>query len=85
MTRDLYNLNLLVKLIVLFHFILFSLANAATAHAILMQNSAEQVPSLHRAAARYLKLVTSSNVWPLMLISAPILSVLSVMISLFLC
>ena len=53
--------------------ILFSLAIAAIAEAILRQTSAEQVPSLHRVAPRYLKLVTSSNFWPIMLISALIL------------
>ena len=43
--------------------ILFHLAIAAIAEAILMQTSAEKVPSLHRVAPRYLKLVTSSNFW----------------------
>ena len=66
-TRNLNNFNLLVKLMVLLHHVLFSLAIAANAKAILMQISAEQVPSLHRVASRYLKLVTSSNFWPLML------------------
>ena len=60
-TRDLQSLNLLVKLMVLHRQILFSLATAAIAAAILMQTSAEQVPSLHRVAPRYLKLVTSSS------------------------
>ena len=50
--------------------ILFSLAIAAVVEAILMQTSAQQVPSLHRVALRYLKVVTSSNFWPFMLISA---------------
>ena len=45
--------------------ILFSLA---IAEAIL--TSAEQVPSLHRVVPRYLKLVTSSNFWPFMLLRA---------------
>ena len=36
-----------------------------------MRTSAEHVPSLHGDAPRYLKLVTSSNFWPFMLISAP--------------
>ena len=59
MTKDLYNLNLPVKLMVFHHQILF---NLAIAEAILMQISAEQVPSLHSVAHRYLKkLVTSSN------------------------
>ena len=44
--------------------ILFSLV---IAEAILMRTSAEQVPSLHRVSPRYLKLVTSSNFWPFML------------------
>ena len=57
MTRDLYNLNLLVNLMLLLHQFLFSLAIAAVAEAILMWISAEQVPYLHRAAPRYLKLV----------------------------
>ena len=56
-----YNLNLLVKLMVLHHQILFSLTIAAIAEAILMWIFAEQVPSMHRVAPRYLKLVTSSN------------------------
>ena len=47
-----------------------SLATAAIAEAILMQTSAEQAQSSHRIAPSYLKLVTSSNSWPLMLISA---------------
>ena len=33
-----------------------------------MRTSAEQVPSLHKVASRYLQLVTSSNYWPFMLI-----------------
>ena len=48
-----------------------------------MRISAEQVPSLHRVALRYLKLVTSSNFWLFMLISALMLFVLLVMILLF--
>ena len=63
--------------------ILFSLAIAVISEAILMRNSAEQVPSLHTVAPRYLKLVTSSNIWPFMLISALVLFVLLVMILLF--
>ena len=69
-TRDLHSFNLLAKLMVLHHQILFSLATAAIAEAILMQTSTEQVPSLHRVAPRYLKLVTSSKFWSFMLISA---------------
>ena len=57
-TRDLYSLNLLVKLMVLHCQILFHMA---IAEAIQMQISAEQVLTLHRVASRYLKLVTSSN------------------------
>ena len=63
--------------------ILFSLATAAIAEAMLMQTSAEQVPSLYRVAHRYLKLVTCSNFWPFMLISVLMLFVLLVMILLF--
>ena len=48
-----------------------------------MRAAAEQVPSLHRIASRYLKLVTSSYFWPFMLISALMLFVLLVMILLF--
>ena len=55
MTRVLYNLNLLAKLVVLHCQILFSLAIAAMAEAILMWISAEQVPSLDRVAPSYLK------------------------------
>ena len=60
-----------------------SLAIAAIAEAILMRISAEQVPSLHRIAPRYLKLVTPSNFWLFMLISAWTFWVLLVMILLF--
>ena len=60
------SLNLLAKLMVLHRQILFSLAIAAIAEAILMM-SAEQMPSLHRVAPRYFKLVTTSNIWPFML------------------
>ena len=62
---------------------LFSLAIAAIAEVILMRTSAEQVPSLHRVAQRYLKMVTCSNFWPFMLIFALMLFVLLVMILLF--
>ena len=61
MTRDLYSLNLLAKLMVLHHQILFSLAIAAITEAILMWISAEQVPSLHKVAPKYLTLITSSD------------------------
>ena len=62
-TRDLYNLNLLVTqmVLVLLRQILLNLATAAIAEVILMQISAEQVPSLHRIAHRYFKLVTFSH------------------------
>ena len=48
--------------------ILFSLAIAAIAEALLMRTSAKQVPSLYTVAHRYLELVISPNFWPLMLI-----------------
>ena len=57
-TRDLYNLNLLAKLMVLPHQILF---NLAIAEAILMQIFAVQFPSLHRVAPSYLELVITSG------------------------
>ena len=50
-----------------------------------MQTFAEHVPSLHRVAPRFLKLVISSNFWPFMLISALMLLVLLVMMLLFFC
>ena len=56
-------MNLLAKLLILHRQILFSLAIAAIVEAILMRTSAEQVPSLHRVAPRYLKLVTHPNFW----------------------
>ena len=46
--------------------ILFNLAIAAITEAILIRTSTEQVPSLHRVARRYLKLVTSANFWTFM-------------------
>ena len=49
---DSYNMNLLAKLMVFLCRILFNLATAAIAEAILMRISAEQVPSLHRFALR---------------------------------
>ena len=67
-TTDLYNLNLLVKLMVLPHHILFNVATAAIAEAILMWISADQEPSLRMVAPRYLKVITSSNFWPVKLI-----------------
>ena len=77
MMMMMYSLTLLAKLMVLHRQILFSLAIAAIAEAILMQTSAEQVPSLHRVArSQVLKMVTSSNIWPFMLISAPMIFML---------
>ena len=64
------------------HQILFSLAIAAIAEAILMWTSAGQVQSLHRVAPGYLKLVTS-KFQPFMLISALMLLALLIMILLF--
>ena len=61
MRRDLDSLNLLAKLMVLHRQILFSLTIAAIAEVILKRISAQQLPSLHRVAPRYLKLVTFSN------------------------
>ena len=58
------------KLMVLHRQILFSQAITAIAEAILTGLSAEQLPSLYRVARRYLKLVTSFNLWPFMIISA---------------
>ena len=48
-----------------------------------MQIPAEQVPSLHRVAPRYLKLVTCSDFWPFKLLSALMLFVLLVVIFFF--
>ena len=48
-----------------------------------MHISTEQLSSLHRAAPKYLKLVTSSNFWSFMLMSALMLFVLLVMLSLY--
>ena len=62
--------------------ILFNLAIAAIAEAILMQIFAEQLPSFHRVSLSYLKLVFFSNFWPFMLISA-LMFMLLVMILLF--
>ena len=50
MTRDLNNLNLLAKLMVLQRHILRSLNVTVIAEAILMRTSDEQMPSLHRVA-----------------------------------
>ena len=63
--------------------ILSGLAITAIAEANLMHTSAEQVPSLHRVAPRYLKLVMSSNFWSFMLIFALMLFKLLVIILLF--
>ena len=83
MTRDLHNLNLLVKLMVLPCQILFNLAIAAIAEAILKRTSAEQMPSFQWAAPMHLKPVNFSHFWPFMLTSAMMLHVLLVMILLF--
>ena len=85
MTRDLYNLNLFAKLMMLHCQILFSLAIAAVAEVILIRTSAEQVPFLHRIVPRYLKRVTFSNFWPFMIMTAQMFFVLLVVILLFLC
>ena len=50
-----------------------------------MPTSVEHEPSLHRIAPSYLKLVTSSNFWLFMLISALMLFMLLVMILLLSC
>ena len=64
--------------------ILFGLAIAAIAEAILMRiTDDEQVPSLHKIACRYLKLVICSNCWPFLLVSALMLFLLLVIILLF--
>ena len=60
-----------------------NLATTAIAEAILMRVSAKQVPHLHRGVPKHLKLITSSNFWPFMLIPALMLFVLLVIISLF--
>ena len=74
---------MLAKLMMLHRQILFSLAIAAIAEAIMMRISAEQVPYLYRVAPRYSKPITSSNFWQFMLMSALMLFVLLVMILLF--
>lgn len=80
MTRDLHSLNVLTKMMELHRLMLFSLVIAAITEAILMRASAEQVPSLHKVAHRYLKLVKSFNCWPFMPTSAVMSFVLLVMI-----
>ena len=82
-TRDLYKLNLIAKLIVVLFRFLFNLAIAAIVEAILMRISAEQVPFLHGVAPWYLKLVTFSSFWLFMLTSALMLFMLLVMTLLF--
>ena len=52
-TRDLYNLNLFAQLLKLLPKILFNLANVDIAEAILMQISAEQMPTIHRGAPKF--------------------------------
>ena len=76
LTRDLYSLYLSAKLVVLHCQILFSLAIAATAKAILIQTSACCSQVLE--TGHFLL-----NFWPFMLISALMLSMLLVMIFLF--
>ena len=83
MTRDMYSLMLLKKMVVLLRQILCSPTTNAIAEAIVMRTSAELVPSLYRVAPRFLKLVTSISFRPFMLISALVLVVLFVMILLF--
>ena len=71
MAGDLYSLHLLAKLMVLS-------ARSCLVWPLLplfRRISAEQVPSLHRFASRYLKLVTFFNFWPFMLIFALMLFV----------
>ena len=63
--------------------ILFNLAIAAIAEAILMRIPVEKVPSFHRVAPTYLKLVTSSKLWSFMLMFQLILCMLLAMILLF--
>ena len=81
MTGDSCNLNLLVKLRVLLRQGLISLVIAGGA--ILLWISAEQVPSLHMVAARYLRVVIASGFRSFMLICLPMSLVLLVMIVLF--
>ena len=51
----------------LFCYVLFKLTITAVADAIPVR---EQVSAMHRVAARYLKLVTFSNIWPFIAIPA---------------
>ena len=60
-----------------------NLATTAIAEAILTQVSAKQVPHLHRVVPKHLKLITFSNIWPFMQISAMTLFLLLVMILFF--
>ena len=53
---------------VLLRHLLFDLAITAIVEASLMRTFAKQVPSLHRVAPRYLKLINSSIFWSFMLI-----------------
>ena len=66
-----YNFNLLAKLMV---------CSVISCFIWPLLISAEQVLFLPRTAPRYLKLVTFSNFWLFVLISAPMLFVLLVMI-----
>ena len=63
-------MNLLATLMVLLPQTLLNLAIAAIAKAILMRISSEHEPSFDKVSSRYLKLVTSSNFWPFMLMFA---------------
>ena len=60
-----YSLDLLAKLMVLLRQVLFDLAIAVIVVAMLVRISVQQVPFLPGVALRYLRLVTSSNFWPL--------------------
>ena len=62
---------------------LFNIAIAAIVQAIILRVSAKQVRFLGMVASKYLKLVASSNFWPLMLMFPPMSFVLLVIILLF--
>ena len=80
LTRDLYNLNLLAKL--MGHLRQFNLTIASITEAILMRISAEHVPVL-QSCSTYLKWIASYTFCLFMLIAALMMFVLLVMISLF--
>ena len=77
--KSLLSLNVLPKLM-LHCQILFSLAIAATAEAILTQTS---LPSFKSVTPRYLKLITSSNFWPFLLKSAVVVRAIGYDLTLF--